>query len=150
MLRHDICRVLRHDICRVLRHDICRVLDTIFAGCSDTIFAGCSVTIFAGCSDTIFAGCSDTIFAGCSDMIFVRVLRHDICCMPTSGKSWEHRSKTFFLYNDLRKVNDSVPCEALWQVLAKLGVLDPTIQLINIPSRHASHYTAGWTDFGTN
>ena len=30
-----------------------------------------------------------------------RVLRHYICCMPTSGKSWEHWSKTFFLYNDL-------------------------------------------------
>ena len=42
----------------------------------------------------------------------------------------EHRSKTFFLFIDLRKAYDSVPREALLQVLAKLGVPDPTIQLI--------------------
>ena len=38
--------------------------------------------------------------------------------------------KTFFLFIDLRKAYDLVPCEALWEVLAKLGVPDPTIQLI--------------------
>lgn len=45
-------------------------------------------------------------------------------------KLWENRSKTFFLFIDLRKAYDSVPREALWQVLVKLGVPDPTIQLI--------------------
>ena len=59
---------------------------------------------------------------GCPDMIFaVRQL---------VVKSWEHQSKTFFFFIDLRKAYDSVPCEALWQVLAKLGIPDPTIQLI--------------------
>ena len=59
---------------------------------------------------------------GCSDMIFaVRQLVE---------KSWEHRTKAFFLFVDLRKAYDSVPREALWQVLAKLGIPDPTIQLI--------------------
>ena len=59
---------------------------------------------------------------GCSDMIFAK--------RQLVEKSWEHQSKTFFLFIDLRKAYDSVPCEALWQVLAKLGMPDSTIQLI--------------------
>ena len=59
---------------------------------------------------------------GCSDMIFaIRQLVE---------KSWEHRTKAFFLFIDLKKAYDSVPREALWQVLHKLGIPDPTIQLI--------------------
>ena len=45
-------------------------------------------------------------------------------------KSWEHRAKTFFLFIDLRKAYDSVPRQAMWQALAKLGVPSSTIQLI--------------------
>ena len=59
---------------------------------------------------------------GCSDMIFtVRQLVE---------KSWEHRSKSFLVFIDLRKAYDSVPHEALWLALSKLGVPEPTIKLI--------------------
>ena len=59
---------------------------------------------------------------GCSDMIFtIRQLVE---------KSWEHQANIFLLFIDLRKANDSVPCEAMWQALAKLGIPDTAIQLI--------------------
>ena len=37
-------------------------------------------------------------------------------------KSWEHRAKTFLVFIDLRKAYDSIPREALWMALGKLGV----------------------------
>ena len=46
------------------------------------------------------------------------------------GKSWDHRAKAFLTFIDLKKAYDSVPREALWMALAKLGVLEQTIQLI--------------------
>ena len=59
---------------------------------------------------------------GCSDMIFaIRQLVE---------KSWEHQAKIFLLFIDLRKAYDSVPREAMWQALAKLGIPDTAIQLI--------------------
>ena len=59
---------------------------------------------------------------GCTDMIFtVRQLVE---------KSWEHTAKTFFIFIDLRKANDSVPREALWVTLEKLGVPDEVVKLI--------------------
>ena len=59
---------------------------------------------------------------GCSDMIFtVRQLVE---------KSWEHRAKSFLVFIDLKKAYDSVPREALWMALSKLGVPEPTIKLI--------------------
>ena len=58
----------------------------------------------------------------CSDMIFtVRQLVE---------KSWEHRAKMFFLFIDLKKAYDSVPSAAMWSILGKLGVPEPTIELI--------------------
>ena len=45
-------------------------------------------------------------------------------------KSWEHRAKAFFTFIDLKKAYDSVPREALWMALAKLGVPEETIQVI--------------------
>ena len=58
----------------------------------------------------------------CSDMIFaVRQLVE---------KSWEHRARTFFLFIDLCKAYDTVPRQLMWQALAKLGVPQSTIQLI--------------------
>ena len=57
----------------------------------------------------------------CADMIFtVRQL----------VKSLEHRSKVFLTFVDLRKAYDSVPREALWMALSKLGVSDKTTSLI--------------------
>ena len=58
----------------------------------------------------------------CTDMIFtVRQLVE---------KSWEHQAKIFLLFIDLKKAYDSVPREALWLALAKLGVPESIIQLI--------------------
>ena len=63
---------------------------------------------------------------GCSDMIFtVRQLVE---------KSIEHRSKQFIIYVDLKKAYDSVPWEALWQALKKLGI--PTLLIKLIKSFH--------------
>ena len=45
-------------------------------------------------------------------------------------KSWEHRAKSFLVFIDLKKAYDSVPREALWMALSKLGVPEPTIKLI--------------------
>ncbi len=50
---------------------------------------------------------------GCVDMVFaVRQLLE---------KSWEHRERLFIIFVDLRKAYDSVPREAMWKVLVKLG-----------------------------
>ena len=45
-------------------------------------------------------------------------------------KSWEHNSKVFLTFIDLKKVYDSVPREALWMALRKLGVPEENISLI--------------------
>jgi hypothetical protein len=45
-------------------------------------------------------------------------------------KSWEHESKAFCTFIDLKKAYDSVPKEAMWMTLAKLGVPEETVQLI--------------------
>ena len=59
---------------------------------------------------------------GCSDMVFtVRQLVE---------KSWEHRTKSFLVFIDLKKAYDSVPREALWMALGKLGIPDTLIKLI--------------------
>ena len=58
----------------------------------------------------------------CSDVVFtVRQLVE---------KSWEHRSKSFLVFIDLKKAYDSVPRVALWQALGKLGVPDNLVELI--------------------
>ena len=58
----------------------------------------------------------------CTDMIFtVRQLVE---------KSWEHHSKVFLTFIDLKKAYDSVLRGGLWLTLRKLGVLEVTINLI--------------------
>ena len=58
----------------------------------------------------------------CTDMTFtVRQLVE---------KSWEHRTKLFMTFIDLKKAYDSIPRCALWTALRKLGVPEKTIQLI--------------------
>ena len=58
---------------------------------------------------------------GCTDMIFtIRQLVE---------KSWEHTAKSFFTFIDLKKAYDSVPREALWLALQKLGVPAEVVQL---------------------
>ena len=59
---------------------------------------------------------------GCMDMVFtVRQLVE---------KSWEHKEKVFFTFVDLKKAYDSVPRQALWKVLRKLGVPGVLVNLI--------------------
>ena len=59
---------------------------------------------------------------GCADMIFtVRQLVE---------KSWEHKSKAFLTFIDLKKAYDSVPRKAMWLALGKLGVPERIIHLI--------------------
>ncbi len=45
-------------------------------------------------------------------------------------KSWKHTAKSFFTFINLKKAYDSVPREAMWLALKKLGVPDQTVQLI--------------------
>ena len=59
---------------------------------------------------------------GCADMIFT------VCQLIE--KSWEHKSKAFFAFIDLKKTYDSVPRKAMWLALGKLGVLEQIIHLI--------------------
>ena len=56
-----------------------------------------------------------------------------------SEKAVKHRVKQFFIFVDLRKAYDSVPCEALWKVLGKLGV--PKV-LVNIVRSFHSNMNA--------
>lgn len=45
-------------------------------------------------------------------------------------KSWEHKSKSFLVFVDLKKAYDSVSRAALWIVLRKLGVPESLVELI--------------------
>ena len=59
---------------------------------------------------------------GCTDMTFtVRQLVE---------KSTKHTTKLYIIFVDLRKAYDSVPCEALWVVLKRLGVPDTLIDIV--------------------
>ena len=59
---------------------------------------------------------------GCSDMVFmVRQLVE---------KSWEHGTKSFLVFIDLKKAYDSIQHEAQWQALKKLGIPELMIKLI--------------------
>ena len=59
---------------------------------------------------------------GCSDMIFtVRQLVE---------KTIEHHSKQFLIFVHLTKAYDTVPCEALWCTLQKLGIPGSIIDII--------------------
>ena len=59
---------------------------------------------------------------GCTDMIFV--VRQIV------EKSWEHKTKSFITFVDIKKAYNSVPRSALWIALGKLGVPASTIQLV--------------------
>ena len=45
-------------------------------------------------------------------------------------KSWQHKSKSFFTFVDLKKAYDSVPRKGMWLALKKLGVPEKTVNLI--------------------
>ena len=45
-------------------------------------------------------------------------------------KSIEHTTKLYITFVDLRKAYDSVPREALWVVLKRLGVPDTLIDIV--------------------
>ena len=62
-------------------------------------------------------------------------------------KAWEHKFSV-----DLKKAYDSVPRDAMWVDLGKLGVPKLTVQLIRSfhASRHASSGQTGWCGAGGN
>ena len=59
----------------------------------------------------------------CMDMIFV--------ARQLVEKSFEHQQSIFILFVDLRKAYDSIPRDALWQVLEKSGVPPNMLNVIN-------------------
>ena len=59
---------------------------------------------------------------GCTDMIFV--------VRQLAEKAVEHQAKQFFVFVDLRKAYDSVPREAMWMVLRKMGVPEVLVEII--------------------
>ena len=58
----------------------------------------------------------------CTDMIFTG--------RQIIEKSWEHKNKSILSFIDLKKAYDSVPRDAMWLALKKLGVPEKTVQLI--------------------
>ena len=78
----------------------------------------------------------------CTDMIFI--VRQII------EKCYEHRSKAFLVFVDLRKAYDSVTWATLWLVLRKLGVPDHLVQLLqsfhdNMDGHHhRQRVSCGW------
>ena len=74
---------------------------------------------------------------GCMDMVFaVRQLIE---------KSWEYRERLFITFVDLKKAYDSVPSEAVWRVLKKLGVPE----VVGL-SRYEGQNMLGWEVDGPN
>ena len=67
---------------------------------------------------------------GCLDMIFV--------ARQLMEKAREHGDSLYVMFVDLKKAYDSVPREALWQVLQKCGV--PPQMLEVIKSFHEGMY----------
>ena len=63
----------------------------------------------------------------CMDMIFV--------VRKLIEKSWEHGSRAFFTFIDLKKAYYSVPREAMWLTLTKLGVPQSLVKLIRSVQR---------------
>ena len=59
-------------------------------------------------------------------------------------KSWEHNSKAFFTIIDLRKTYDSVPRQAMWLALSRLGKPDLIDNLIK--SFHQNIWAKIWLD----
>ena len=59
---------------------------------------------------------------GCVDMI--------VCARQLVEKSREHKTKTYILFVDLRKAYDSVPHQALWQVLLEYGIPPVVVNLL--------------------
>lgn len=56
---------------------------------------------------------------------------YGILVRQLTEKAVEHHKKQFLIFVDLHKVYDSVPHEALWMALEKLGVPAVLIDIIN-------------------
>ena len=52
---------------------------------------------------------------------------YDILCLAAHGKAREHNTTLHLLFVDLRKAYNSVPREALRQVLRKYGIPPPLV-----------------------
>ncbi len=59
---------------------------------------------------------------GCIDMVY--------CVRQLVEKAREHNTQVFMLFIDLRKAYDSIPRQALWQVLRKYGVPPTMVSLL--------------------
>ncbi len=52
------------------------------------------------------------------------------CVRQLVEKAREHNTQVFMLFIDLRKAYDSIPRQALWQVLRKYGVPPTMVSLL--------------------
>ena len=59
---------------------------------------------------------------GCTDMIFV--------VRQLAEKAVEHQATQYFVFVDLKKAYDSVPREAMWMVLRKMGVPEVLVEIV--------------------
>ena len=59
---------------------------------------------------------------GCTDM--------NVMVWQLTEKATEHNTNQIFVFVDIRKAYDSVPCAALWIALWKLGVPEDMIKLV--------------------
>ena len=59
---------------------------------------------------------------GCTDMIFV--------VRQLAEKAVEHQAIQYFVFVDLKKAYDSVPLEAMWMVLRKMGVPEVLVEIL--------------------
>ena len=68
---------------------------------------------------------------GCTDMIFV--------VRQLAEKAVEHQATQYFVFVDLKKAYDSVPREAMWMVLRKMGVPEVLVEIVQSFQKPLKH-----------
>lgn len=58
------------------------------------------------------------------------MLQHGLLSQATHRKLYKHRSKVFLTFVDVRKAYNSIPREAMWKALTKLGIPEALIKIV--------------------